>query len=268
MTDSLIVLKNEAGDEGFFKFEDGYRNMTAAFSCKKRGKFIWVLTDADGEFKKNHIYIPSPVKQKPLDCGIFLVLGQDAYPILHAGSRQALCARITDRYSIKDIAEYVESAIISAESAEIAEEDGIKTSVSLESVQSVNVAETQSDKLQVGDVTAQIEPDTLNEPPQCFWDCNKTDYEKLFADNPALEYMNALIPDSKWVQLTDYVFGVIYDENSEPMYLCYGFDYPWSEDAPEKLDGYSQWIPKDISAPHDKGMWVIYINAKTGERVR
>ena len=91
-------------------------------------------------------------------------------------------------------------------------------------------------------------------------------------ENPEEEEMNLLIPGSKWVRIREddvaYIMGIIYDEDGTPMYLCYGFPEPWSENPPENLEGYSQWIPLDCAHPHDQGYWVIYINAKTGERVR
>ncbi len=263
MTDSLTVLKNEAGDEGFFKFEDGYRNMTVAFSCKLTGNFIWVLTNADGEFEKTHVRLASPVTQKPLDCGIFLVRDNEAYPILYSGSRQILCDRIAQRYTVKnlDITEENEDMLSGADEHKYEKAEGFGEDADTAPRPMMQDASDEP-------ITVQLDEDVMSDPPECFWDCNKNDYEKLLADNPSLEYMNALIPDSKWVQLEDYVFGVIFDENGDPMYLCYGFDYPWNENPPEKLEGYSQWIPKDVSAPHDNGMWVIYINAKTGERVK
>ena len=82
--------------------------------------------------------------------------------------------------------------------------------------------------------------------------------------------MSALIPGSKWVKIDggEYIMGIIYDENSSPMYLCYGFPAFWSEEPPEKIDGYCQWIPENCSSPHERGYWVIYVNAVTGERVK
>jgi hypothetical protein len=106
--------------------------------------------------------------------------------------------------------------------------------------------------------------------PESFWDCNEDKFNGLFEKYSENENLTTLIPGSKWVDVNEegYVFGVIYDENNSPMYICYGFPLPWGEEPPEKLEGYCQWIPVDCTSPHDDGYWVIYINAKTGERIR
>ncbi len=106
--------------------------------------------------------------------------------------------------------------------------------------------------------------------PESFWDCNEDKFNGLFSNYPENENLTGLIPGSKWVDIEDegYVFGVIYDENNSPMYICYGFPLPWDEEPPERLEGYCQWIPVNCTRPHDDGYWVIYINAKTGERIK
>ena len=105
-------------------------------------------------------------------------------------------------------------------------------------------------------------------PPESFWDCNQLSFNELLSSNPENVTLSQLIPGSKWVNVDDYVLGVIYDEADLPLYICYGFPLPWSENPPEKLEGYCQWIPVDFQKPHDDGFWVIYINAQTGERVK
>lgn len=106
------------------------------------------------------------------------------------------------------------------------------------------------------------------EEPHSFWDVNKEEFLSIFSSSPEDGCLSNLIPGSKWVKCENYVLGIIYDEYSSPMYLCYGFSLPWSETPPESLEGYSQWIPRDCTRPHENGYWVVYVNAKTGERVR
>lgn len=123
-----------------------------------------------------------------------------------------------------------------------------------------------------------IEPEPIrDEPiiytenaPETFWDCNAESFNKLFSKNPENIELSELIPGSKWVNVEEenYVFGIIYNDDEAPLYLCYAFPLPWSETPPEKLEGYCQWIPIDFTCPHDNGYWVIYINATTGERVK
>ncbi len=113
---------------------------------------------------------------------------------------------------------------------------------------------------------------SYNGSPETYWECNEKELVQLLENNPEEKYMSDLIPGSKWVKIAQddakYILGVIYDEDSKPMYICYGFELGWSEEPPEKLEGYCQWIPKDCAKPHDEGYWVVYVNAKTGERVR
>lgn len=108
-------------------------------------------------------------------------------------------------------------------------------------------------------------------PPTSFWECSAAAMEQLFEERPAEEELAMLIPGSRWAQVENdgapYIVGMIYDDDREPLFLCYGFPMPWAEDPPEVLEGYSQWVPKDFSHPHDDGYWMIYVNARTGERV-
>ena len=106
--------------------------------------------------------------------------------------------------------------------------------------------------------------------PNTYFDCNRDTFLRALKENPEEQGMSALIPGSKWVKIDggEYIMGIIYDENSSPMYLCYGFPAFWSEEPPEKIDGYCQWIPENCSSPHERGYWVIYVNAVTGERVK
>lgn len=108
-------------------------------------------------------------------------------------------------------------------------------------------------------------------PPASFWECNAAAMEQLFLEHPAEEELAMLIPGSRWAQVENdgapYIVGTIYDDDREPLFLCYGFPMPWSENPPEALEGYSQWVPKDFSHPRDDGYWMIYVNARTGERV-
>lgn len=111
-------------------------------------------------------------------------------------------------------------------------------------------------------------PVNLKDEPNSFWDVNKEEFLSIFSSSPEDDCLSTLIPGSKWVSRENYVLGIIYDEYSSPMYLCYGFSLPWSETPPESLEGYSQWIPRDCTRPHENGYWVVYVNARTGERVR
>lgn len=287
MTDSLIVLNSNEnfGGEGFFKFENGYRNMTVCFQkISRSGRYMWAAADTGlvfGEFPegKTVLSVRSALNRKPKKCGIFLVEDGKAYPVLSSGAQNELLADFCRKNELEagDI-----PAAPSAIFVEESPKDEADAAVQMEQLpepepveeesapkeQTVSVSEQETE-------TAQGTPEVISAPqqePNTYWDCNEAAFLKMLEENPEEEEMNLLIPGSKWVRIhedgVEYIMGIIYDEDGTPMYLCYGFPEPWSETPPENLDGYSQWIPLDCAHPHDQGYWVIYINAKTGERVR
>lgn len=266
MTDELIIL-NGCGDytgEGFFKFEDGFTRMTVAFKDISQKPAMWYADGSFGLFGKKTIeHRESPVKAKPENCGIFVLQGENAYMILYCGDKDAVCrgfTAATGRKTEDKIEEKVEEVkIVNAEV-----EPAASTDVTAETVPESEISEVPQP-----DTAAPIFARAAK-IPETFWDVNEKDFNRLFESSPEDTYMSSLIPGSKWVRRDEenYILGIIYDEYSQPLYLCYGFMLPWSEEPPEKLEGYSQWIPKDCAHPHDDGYWVVYINAKTGERVR
>ena len=257
MLDELIILNGcgDYGGEGFFKFEDGFTKMTVAFKDTAQMPAMWYADGAYGTFeKKTIVHTGSPVKSKPENCGIFVLQDDSAYIILCCGGKESVCrgfSAATGRKVKDKIEEKVENE--KAASAEMAE----------------SVPESEVKEVPQPDTAAAMfaQPAKI---PETFWDINEKDFNRIFETSPEETYMSSLIPGSKWVRRDEenYILGIIYDEYSNPLFLCYGFVLPWSEEPPEKLDGYSQWIPKDCTHPHDDGYWVVYINAKTGERVR
>ena len=264
MTDELIIL-NSCGDytgEGFFKFEDGFTKMTVAFKDISQKPSMWYADGSFGLFGQKTI-ARADIKFKPENCGIFVLQGENAYIILYCGDKDEVCRGFTAATGRKvedKIEEKVEEVkVVNAESSASAD-------IPADTAEAVSGIEAK-EVPQPDTVTVFAQPAKI---PETFWDVNEKDFNRLFESSPEDAYMNSLIPGSKWVRRDEenYVLGIIYDEYSQPLYLCYGFMLPWSEEPPEKLEGYSQWIPKDCAHPHDDGYWVVYINAKTGERVR
>ena len=60
--------------------------------------------------------------------------------------------------------------------------------------------------------------------------------------------------------------GLIY-EDIELKYIAYGVPGTFSENAPNGLNNYSQWLPTNPESPNDFGYWVMYQNALSGESV-
>ncbi len=97
---------------------------------------------------------------------------------------------------------------------------------------------------------------------------------KLFEDHPLEENLQRLMPFSKWVKVDYeddgdfYVFGLLYDENQNVQYVCYGVPAVFEEEPPKELSGYPIWLPFDKENREGFGYWLTYQDASTGEPVR
>ncbi len=105
-----------------------------------------------------------------------------------------------------------------------------------------------------------------------FYDEMKGQIEDLFANNPSEEYLQELIPNSKWVKVSlgsndYYVLGLIYEEE-KLKYICYGVPGVYQKNAPRELSGYPVWFPLDGERPQGFGYWLSYQDADSGESVK
>lgn len=97
--------------------------------------------------------------------------------------------------------------------------------------------------------------------------------EKLFKENPNEEYLENLLPNSKWVKVSIgengdyYVLGLIYDENIIK-YICYGVPGVYQKVPPRELSGYPIWFPLEKDKPQGFGYWLSYQDADSGESVK
>lgn len=302
MTDSLILLNSNEnfGGEGFFKFENGYRHMTACFQKISRpGQYMWAAAEASllcGAFPagKSMVFLPFPLGKKPKKCAIFFIEDGKAYPVLSSGGPNDLLADFCRQNQLEaglaPLPQAEEIPQKKEETPPVFEAEPANTEAEPANMEAepanmeAEPANTEAKPANMEAEPAEPAPVVLEEAeeipgltpperePHTYWDCNETAFLNMLKENPEAEEMNLLIPGSRWVKVEDdgaqYVMGVIFEEDETPLYLCYGFPAPWSETPPDNLEGYSQWIPLDCAHPHDKGYWVIYINAKTGERVR
>lgn len=107
-----------------------------------------------------------------------------------------------------------------------------------------------------------------------FIDRLKPQIDKLFETNPVEDNLQKLIPSSKWVKVEYeddgdfYVFGLLYDEDENIKFVCYGVPAVFEEEAPKELAGYPIWLPLDKENLQGFGYWLTYQDAATGEPVR
>ncbi len=107
-----------------------------------------------------------------------------------------------------------------------------------------------------------------------FIDKLKPQIDKLFEDNPIENNLQNLIPNSKWIKVDYeddgdfYVFGLLYDEDGEVKYVCYGVPAVYESEAPKELSGFPIWVPLDKNNSEGFGYWLTYQDATTGEPIR
>ncbi len=106
-----------------------------------------------------------------------------------------------------------------------------------------------------------------------FYEQLKPQIDKLFASNPSEEYLEKLLPNSKFVKVSIddngnfYVLGLIYDED-KLLYICYGVPGVYQKNAPRELSGYPVWFPLDEEKSQGFGYWLSYQDADSGESVK
>ncbi len=111
------------------------------------------------------------------------------------------------------------------------------------------------------------------EPQPTFYDDIKEQIDTLFEKYPEEEILKQIIPDSKWVKIDYeekgeyYVVGLLY-EDGKIKYVCYGVPSIYSNEPPEDIKGFSQWLPVDSERENGFGYWITYQDAKTGENVK
>lgn len=101
----------------------------------------------------------------------------------------------------------------------------------------------------------------------------KPQLDDLFENNPSEEYLQTLLPNSKWVKVkidengNYYVLGLIYEEE-KLKFICYGVPGVYQKSAPRQLSGYPVWFPLDEDKPQGFGYWLSYQDADSGESVK
>lgn len=123
---------------------------------------------------------------------------------------------------------------------------------------------------QLGEETNQHAPNEAEED-LTFYQEIKSQIDKLFQENRAEEYLQAIIPSSKWVKVNEgeyaYVLGLIYDEE-KLKYICYGVPGVYQETPPKNLCGFPVWVALDQENNHGFGYWLSYQDAISGQSVK
>lgn len=248
MIDKLLCF-----DNGYIKFEDNFSRISAAYKPENAYLAFWDKKLFCFDLQ-HHIQLELPIGKMPDACGIFDSLGT---PVFLFGNSEPLKREFALLHPKNDTTFH---ALENEPKNEVVELDPIIEEKKEASPATVDEGE------------AECAPDEACEflEPNTYWQCNARAFLEKLALGEEEKELSTLIPGSRWAKPQDeeYVMGVIFDEQEEPMYLCYGFENVWSETPPTDFEGYSQWIPKNFADPHDRGYWVIYINALTGERVK
>ena len=106
-----------------------------------------------------------------------------------------------------------------------------------------------------------------------FFDEIKGQIDLLFKNNEKEEFLENLIPNSKWVKVEYeesgdyYILGLIYEED-ELVYIVYGVPGVYQKTPPKEISGYPVWFPLDENKPESFGYWLSYQDAKTGESIK
>lgn len=106
-----------------------------------------------------------------------------------------------------------------------------------------------------------------------FYDEIKDQVEKLFRENKTEEYLQNMIPDSKWIKVEYeesgdyYVLGLVYDDD-DLKYVCYGVPGIYQKNPPRELSGYPVWFPLDKDKKEGFGYWLTYQDAESGQSVK
>lgn len=121
------------------------------------------------------------------------------------------------------------------------------------SIKSCNVEEKKEEKTFFDEIKGQILP--------------------LFEKNAREEFLEDIIPNSKWIKIDYeeegdyYILGLIYEEG-KIKYLVYGVPGVYQKNPPNEISGYPVWFPLDKERKESFGYWLSYQDIDTGESVK
>ena len=121
--------------------------------------------------------------------------------------------------------------------------------------------------------TLSNQEEQAQEEQKTFFEEIRSQVDNLFEKNPTEEYLQELIPNSKWVKVEFenggdyYVFGLLYDGDALK-YICYGVPGVYQKTPPKQLSGYPVWFPLDKEKNEGFGYWLSYQDAESGESIK
>lgn len=107
-------------------------------------------------------------------------------------------------------------------------------------------------------------------PTKIFYEQIAEQLEQLFASSKRSTDLEELMPETKWARIEFdekgkyYVVGVI---GSPVEYICYGVPALYTPNPPPQLGGGSRWLPISAEKPQDKGYWLMFQDAISGETI-
>ncbi len=119
----------------------------------------------------------------------------------------------------------------------------------------------------------QEEEVSIPEEKPTFYEEIKSQIDNLFSSSPTEQYLQDLIPNSKWVKVEFdkggdyYVLGLLY-EDDKLKYICYGVPGIYQKTPPKQLSGYPIWFPLDRGNNEGFGYWLTYQDAESGESIK
>lgn len=117
-----------------------------------------------------------------------------------------------------------------------------------------------------------IEP--LKEEKNTFYEQVKPQIDALFGKYEPCDDLCQVIPYSKWVKIVYdkegnfYVLGLIFDEQGNVLYICYGMPAKDPNTPPDELEEYAGFVPKDIMYPDKDGYFVVCQDGVTGRTLK
>lgn len=112
-----------------------------------------------------------------------------------------------------------------------------------------------------------------DEKQKNFFSQIKTQVDSLFEKSNHEEFLEEIIPNSKFVKVEYeesgdyYILGLIYEEDSLK-YVVYGVPGVYQKNPPKEISGYPVWLPLDKDRNESFGYWLSYQDADTGESVK
>lgn len=107
-------------------------------------------------------------------------------------------------------------------------------------------------------------------PAKIFYEQIAEQLEQLFASSNRAIDLEKLMPETKWARIEFdekgkyYVVGVI---GSPCEYICYGVPAFYSPAPPPQLGLGARWLPISAEKPQDKGYWLMFQDAISGEAI-